>query len=161
MAAFQATLLAIRAVRNQIDLGARESQVNAMIKEAIQSTGLETDGGLVLFGPDAALPHGTGTDRVLTAHDFVLVDAGGTLHGYWSDVTRTFAVQGSRIYTKDLDVWYIVQAAQRAAHQSARRGTRASQVDHAARIVIEQARYGPAFTHRLGHGKDLLESTFY
>jgi hypothetical protein len=37
---------------------------------------------------NAALPHGAGTDRALKKHDFTLIDTGGTLHGYHSDVTR-------------------------------------------------------------------------
>lgn len=41
------------------------------------------------FGQDnAALPHGTGTDRVLGSSDLILIDTGGVLFGYHSDVTR-------------------------------------------------------------------------
>jgi Xaa-Pro aminopeptidase len=37
---------------------------------------------------NAALPHGSGTDRVLQQDEFALFDCGGSLHGYISDVTR-------------------------------------------------------------------------
>lgn len=37
---------------------------------------------------NAALPHGTGTDRVLGRSDLILIDTGGVLFGYHSDVTR-------------------------------------------------------------------------
>ena len=37
---------------------------------------------------NAALPHGGGADRILQKDEYVLVDAGGSLHGYVSDVTR-------------------------------------------------------------------------
>lgn len=37
---------------------------------------------------NAALPHGSGTDRALTSSDFALFDCGGLLHGYQSDITR-------------------------------------------------------------------------
>lgn len=37
---------------------------------------------------NAALPHGSGTDRKLQWGDFILVDVGGKLHGYISDITR-------------------------------------------------------------------------
>ena len=43
---------------------------------------------------NAALPHGSGTDRVLGKHDFVLIDTGGGLHGYQSDVTRVSVAIG-------------------------------------------------------------------
>jgi len=148
----EATLLSIRAVRQMLELGVRESEVNSMMVDAIRATGQETEGTLVLFGSDAALPHGAGTDRKLGVHDLILIDAGGSLHGYWSDITRTFALESSQIETVDLVAWYIVQAAQKAAHKAANEGVRGMDVDHAARLVIEHARYGPAFTHRLGHG---------
>lgn len=41
---------------------------------------------------NAALPHGSGTDRVLNSSDFALFDCTGSLHGYYSDVTRVSAV---------------------------------------------------------------------
>lgn len=37
---------------------------------------------------NAALPHGAGTDRVLDKSDLILIDTGGVLFGYNSDVTR-------------------------------------------------------------------------
>jgi Xaa-Pro aminopeptidase len=37
---------------------------------------------------NAALPHGSGTDRQLGKNEFALFDCTAQLHGYWSDVTR-------------------------------------------------------------------------
>lgn len=37
---------------------------------------------------NAALPHGSGTDKSLGEADFALFDCGASLHGYYSDVTR-------------------------------------------------------------------------
>lgn len=37
---------------------------------------------------NAALPHGSGTDRALAKMDFALFDCTASLHGYFSDVTR-------------------------------------------------------------------------
>lgn len=37
---------------------------------------------------NAALPHGSGTDKTLKPPDFALFDCTASLHGYWSDVTR-------------------------------------------------------------------------
>ena len=58
------------------------------MENALSAAGLKNTWTLVLFGEDAALPHGSGTDKALTEGDFVLIDAGGTLNGYNSDVTR-------------------------------------------------------------------------
>jgi hypothetical protein len=40
------------------------------------------------FSENAALPHGSGTDRVLGESDYALFDCTASLHGYYSDVTR-------------------------------------------------------------------------
>lgn len=37
---------------------------------------------------NAALPHGGGNDRELGEEDLALFDITGSLHGYWSDLTR-------------------------------------------------------------------------
>lgn len=39
---------------------------------------------------NAALPHGTGSDRVLGKYDLALIDTSASLHGYWSDLTRVW-----------------------------------------------------------------------
>jgi Xaa-Pro aminopeptidase len=103
---FQVTLLAIREVREKMRIGMTESEGRDMMHTALRSAGLREVWALVLFGgmspvessyhsasneltlENAALPHGSGTDRILTEHDLVLIDAGGSLHGYNSDVTR-------------------------------------------------------------------------
>lgn len=86
-------------------IGMRESQVVQMVDEALAVAGLTERWVLVLFGgalschhvrsrintkveENAALPHGTGTDRVLGTSDLILIDTGGVLFGYHSDVTR-------------------------------------------------------------------------
>ena len=102
---------------------------------------------------NAALPHGSGTDRILTSNDLILFDIGGSLHGYYSDLTRTFALRESHIPTEALEKWFLVQAAQQAAARAAKEGALASDVDAAARNVIDGKGLGRWFTHRLGHGK--------
>lgn len=37
---------------------------------------------------NAALPHGSGTDKSLAKADFALFDCTASLYGYYSDVTR-------------------------------------------------------------------------
>jgi Xaa-Pro aminopeptidase len=84
----EATLHAIRQVRAQMRIGMRESQVRGMVTDALKSAGLSNNWVLALFGDNAALPHGGGADRVLGETEFILIDAGGSLQGYGSDVTR-------------------------------------------------------------------------
>ncbi|EIW60043.1 peptidase M24 [Trametes versicolor FP-101664 SS1] len=148
----EATVLSIRAAREHMKIGMRESEAGQLVTSALTAAGLKGGFALTLFGENAALPHGTGTNRVLGKHDFVLVDCGGSLHGYESDVTRTFALPDSVIPLRYQALWGIVHAAQRTALEVAANGTITSAVDQAARKIIKEAGYGEFFTHRLGHG---------
>lgn len=148
----EATVAAIRAAADEMYIGMRESEARALISSALAAAGLSNGGGLVLFGPNAALPHGSGTDRRLHKSDLILADIGASLHGYVSDVTRTFALEDSEISMDHLDLWDLVWEAQAIAFHAARNGTITANVDRAGREVIEYGGYGPYFTHRLGHG---------
>ncbi|OCH95053.1 peptidase M24 [Obba rivulosa] len=156
----EATVLAIRAARQEMHFGMRESVARNLIEEAMLAAGLQGAEALTLFGENAALPHGSGTDRTLGKHDFVLIDAVGSLHGYSSDVTRTFALPGSTIPSSHLRLWDLVHAAQANALQAAKNGTITADVDAAARRTISDEGYGQYFTHRLGHGIGLETHEF-
>jgi Xaa-Pro dipeptidase len=118
---------------------------------------LETDissafGGenVVQFGESSALPHGASGARPLQKDQAVLIDAWDRPEGYYYDITRsTFFGTPTDEYRK---VWSIVLDAQSAAIDAAAPGVPCSEVDAAARRVIEKAGYGEHFTHRLGHG---------
>ncbi|KAJ7349214.1 peptidase M24, structural domain-containing protein [Mycena albidolilacea] len=144
----EATILFIRAVRKRLYFGIRESEARAMMQATFASAGLKDGGCLVLFGENAGLPHGAGTDRALGVHDFALFDCVASLHGYKSDVTRTVALPGSKIPAEHLKIWHDVRAAQTAAVGAAHEGVIAAEVDKAARASLNSE----YFTHRLGHG---------
>lgn len=108
---------------------------------------------LVQGGPNSASPHASTGSRPLETGDILLIDFGAAVGGYYSDITRTFAIG-------DLDpelvkVHEIVQAANAAGRAAARPGVACQDVDRAARRVIEEAGYGPYFIHRTGHGLGL------
>ncbi|KAJ7702316.1 peptidase M24, structural domain-containing protein [Mycena rosella] len=145
----EATVLSIRAVHEKLYHGIRESQASAMIAATLTSAGLKDGGCLTLFGENAALPHGSGTDRALGKADFALFDCTASLHSYQSDVTRTVAIPGSEIPSEHLDLWQDVRSAQSAAIRTAHEGVVAAEVDRAARASLNNSQY---FTHRLGHG---------
>lgn len=100
---------------------------------------------------------------MLSAHTFVLIDVGAHLHGYSSDICRTFfppffappsdlsSLSSPRLREK-LHVWDVVLAAQDASLLALRENHTAAAVDVAARDVIAAAGYAHAFTHRVGHG---------
>jgi Xaa-Pro dipeptidase len=147
------TVRAHRAVFQSLREGMTQAQVSALSAQAHRKLGMG-GGALVLFGPDAAYPHGTTRPRPLRRGDVVLIDGGGRLHGYASDITRT-GVFGAAPTERQRRVWDIVRRAQQAAFDAARPGVEAQTVDAAARRVVEEAGFGPDyryFTHRVGHG---------
>jgi len=147
------TMAAHRAVFQSLREGMTQSQVSALSAQAHRKLGMG-GGALVLFGPDAAFPHGTTRPRPLRRGDVVLIDGGGRLHGYASDITRT-GVFGAPPTERQRQVWDVVRRAQQAAFDTAKPGVEAQAVDAAARRVVDEAGFGPGykhFTHRVGHG---------
>ena len=147
------TLRAHRAVFQSLREGTTQAEASPLSAEAHRRLGIR-GGALVLFGPDAAFPHGTTAPRPLRKGDVVLIDGGGRLHGYASDITRT-AVFGAPPTERQRQVWDVVRRAQEAAFRGVRPGVEAQVVDAAARRVVDGAGFGPEysrFTHRVGHG---------
>jgi len=154
----RATKAALQAVYSLIHEGISDKEVHSLIDRALLTAGLSNTWHLVLFGPAASYPHGTEGTRFLDKSEMILIDTGGELHGYQSDITRTFQLHdggtASQNQTK-LQAWNLVKQAQLAALAAIRPGAVASDIDAAARKVIVDGGYGPGFrffTHRLGHG---------
>jgi Xaa-Pro dipeptidase len=151
--ACEITVQAHRAVFAALREGMTQDEAQALSVQAHRKLGVK-GGALVLFGPDAAFPHGTTRPQPLKPGDVVLVDGGGELHGYSSDITRTL-VFGKPPTDRQRRIWDLVRQAQEAAFRAARPGAECQSVDAAARKVLEDAGFGPDYrylTHRLGHG---------
>jgi Xaa-Pro aminopeptidase len=147
------TVQAHRAVFASLKEGLTQAEVGRLCSDAHRRLGMN-GGALVLFGKDAAFPHGTEHPQPLKAGDVVLLDGGGRLHGYASDITRT-AVFGAPPTERQRRIWDVVRQAQEAAFKAARPGVECQAVDAAARRVVEAAGFGKEyeqFTHRVGHG---------
>jgi len=106
---------------------------------------------IVGSGSNGAQPHHHTGDRVIEPGDAVVLDFGGSYHGYCSDMTRTVVV-GKPADARFEEVYKAVNAARTAGHQQARPGVSCESVDAAARKVITEAGYGEFFVHRTGHG---------
>jgi Xaa-Pro dipeptidase len=105
---------------------------------------------IVSSGPNSANPHATPSDRKISPGDLLVIDWGASFEGYFSDITRTFAI--GKMDDECNQIGNIVLEANAAGRSSARPGIEAEVVDQAARAVIEKAGYGRYFTHRTGHG---------
>ncbi|HXY72577.1 MAG TPA: Xaa-Pro peptidase family protein [Actinomycetota bacterium] len=108
---------------------------------------------IVAFGSSAAEPHHAPTDRALEAGDVVKMDFGALAAGYHADMTRTVFL--GRPSGELREVYELVRTAQQAGIDAMRGGATEGAVDAAARGPIEEAGFGPAFPHGLGHGVGL------
>lgn len=108
---------------------------------------------IVASGANSSMPHAGVTDRTLASGDLVTMDFGCVYAGYCSDMTRTFAV--GKIFDEQREIYEIVRKAQAAGCAAAVSGAKCSDVDRAARSIIEKSGYGNRFGHSLGHGVGL------
>jgi len=109
-----------------------------------------TAGSRPVSGEKSVLPHSIPSGRQLRHGDVVIHGTGCVVEGYSSEDERTIVVgeptpQQARLFE-------VMVRAQQAAVDAIRPGVRCREVDRAARRVIEEAGFGPQFTHRTGHG---------
>ncbi len=142
--------IAMQAAFAAIRPGMAETDLARIVREAFSAQGADPAFWIVGSGPNGAFPHHAAGPRLLAPGDAVVIDIGGRLDGYPSDMTR-MAVLGEPP-EGFAEVHAVVDAAVRAALAAARPGVPARAVDAAARGVIEAAGYGPYFVHRTGHG---------
>lgn len=146
------TLAIIARLMKEMADGVTEKEVLRRGEEIARTWDVPLD-GMVQFGANSAIPHAASGDTKLREGDVVLFDLGVTVHGYHSDVSRTFAF--GRPPGRFQEVYGIVRSAQDAGFRAARDGAPAQTVDEAARSVIRRAGFARQFTHRLGHGLGL------
>ncbi|WP_411678380.1 M24 family metallopeptidase [Caproicibacter sp.] len=132
--------------------GARENEIALAVQNLYAQNGGDHSPEIEIasFGANAADPHHEPSDTVLKDGDCVVLDLFNPIHRYWCDMTRTvfFRSAGAR----QREVYDAVKRANLAAEAFIRPGVPMSEIDRAARSVLEQAGYGKYFTHRLGHG---------
>ena len=104
---------------------------------------------IVSFGANAADPHHEPDDTVFAQGDMVLFDVGCKQDWYCSDMTRTFFTAEPTEHQRA--VYDTVRRANEAAEKIVRPGVTFAEIDLTARRIIENAGWGEAFTHRLGH----------
>ena len=149
------TLQVIGTTLHGLKEGMTTQDVSAKVAALTTKLGGRGDGALVIFGKYTAFPHGSVQPQRLREGDVVLLDAGCTVEGYTSDITRTtvFGKPTQRMR----DVWDVEKRAQSAAFAAAQVGATCESVDAAARKVIVAAGFGPDYKvpglpHRTGHG---------
>ncbi len=141
---------AMRTAWAQMQVGMSEREVADVVRAAFKAQGAQPMFTIIGAGANGAFPHHQTGAATLKQGDAVVMDIGGGLGGYPSDMTRMAVVgdapEGYRA------VHEVVEAAVQAAVAAAKPGARARDVDKAARDVIAAAGFDAYFTHRTGHG---------
>ena len=143
-------------------IGRTEMDVSREVRDRLVAEGHdEASFAIVASGPNSASPHHHPTDRAIRAGEPVVLDIGGSLGGYGSDITRTLWVTGGDPAngpdTEFLSLYGVLREAQAAATREVRPDVPAEHIDAVAREIIAAAGYGHAFIHRTGHGIGLEE----
>lgn len=151
------TLEAHRAAASILREGITTTEVEAFLADAHRALGAPGGNSFViaLFGEATAYPHGVPYPQTLKEGDMVLIDVGCTLHGYQSDITRSYVF--GEPTDRQREVWDAEKRAQAAAFDAAQLGVPCGEVDAAARRALEADGFGPGYDlpglpHRTGHG---------
>ncbi|MBE2277104.1 MAG: aminopeptidase P family protein [Rhodobacteraceae bacterium] len=162
LAILQEAMTASLAVQKAVHAGLRRGigtrEVTDFIDAAHGALGLGPVFAAAQFGEATAYPHGVPHEQRLAEGDMVLVDLGGNLHGYHSDITRTYVFGAPTDRQRHL--WACEHRAQQAGFAAARPGIACAAVDAAARASLVADGFGPGYLvpglpHRTGHGLGL------
>ena len=155
-AAATITANALRHAGENTKAGMSAADIDALVGAGHRAQGVDYDGGLILLNEASAYPHGSRQAQVVTRGGVVLLDCGCDVHGYKSDISRTF-VFGADASAEQRKVYEQMRRGQDIAMAAAKVGAPAGSVDDAVRRAYESWGYGPGYklpgtSHRTGHG---------
>ena len=154
-AANNVTIAALRHTHRRVEAGMSGADILALMVSATQALGGSHEFTLVLLNEASAFPHGSIKPQQVHAGSVVLIDTGCSVHGYQSDISRSWVF--GQPSARQREVWTTVKRGQEIALETARMGTPVGAIDRAVRDFYEQKGwsrdYGlPGLSHRTGHG---------
>ncbi|WP_432770935.1 MAG: aminopeptidase P family protein [Sphingopyxis sp.] len=149
------TLAAYRHTAPRIAAGMTPAQIGAIMAGATAALGGKSEFELILLGEASAYPHGSGKPQAVRDGEIVLMDCGATVHGYQSDISRSFVY--GKASARQRQVWDQMRKGQDVAFAAAKLGAPAGAVDDAVRSYYAGLGWGPDYklpgtSHRTGHG---------
>ncbi len=140
--------------------GYSEKELDVIIRDLYKQSG-HSDVSfppITAYGRSGADPHHMTDDTKGKRGDSVVLDIGGILNNYCSDMTRTVFI--GEVSDKAREVYEIVKEAQARGIAAAKPGNRMCDVDLACRNYITEKGYGSYFTHRTGHSIGMEDHEF-
>ena len=136
-------------------VGRTEADVSREVEARLVAEGHEAASfAIVASGPNSASPHHAPGERTIEPGDPIVLDIGGTVSGYGSDITRMLWVTGGDPHgarapsSSPSSTSFAAPSA--ACTEAVRPGVACGELDEVARRIIRDGGHGPAFIHRLG-----------
>jgi Xaa-Pro aminopeptidase len=131
--------------------GMSEKEIGIELEFFMRKSGAEgiKANHVIASGERSCLPHGQATDRIVKVGDFVKMDIGARVNGYYSDFTRTVVL--GEPSEKQVEIYNIVKKAQEVSLENVGPGKVCADLDEVGRSIIREAGYGENFGHSLGH----------
>jgi Xaa-Pro aminopeptidase len=150
--AIVATAAGFNAILKQIKPGVSEGTIANILEFEYRMHGAETlaYNSIVGSGLNGTVLHYMENNQPINDGDLIVIDSGAAFRGYAADITRTFPANG-KFSADQREVYEVVLKSQLAAIKAVRVGVKMSDVDAAAREVIDKAGLGHAFIHGIGH----------
>jgi Xaa-Pro dipeptidase len=154
-AANNVTIAALRHAHRHVEAGMTGSDILGLMVSATQALGGAHEFTLVLLNEASAFPHGSIKPQQVRAGSVILIDTGCSVHGYQSDISRSW-VHGSAS-PRQRELWDTVKRGQELAQETAKLGVAVGTIDRTVRDFYESKGwsrdYGlPGLSHRTGHG---------
>jgi Xaa-Pro dipeptidase len=149
------TLEALRSVHARVQTGMNSKSIAALMDRTTLALGGTPEFSLVLLNEASAYPHGSLQAQTVHQGSVILMDCGCTVHGYQSDISRTWVF--GRASPRQRKIWNTVKRGQQIALETAKIGIPTGEIDDAVRSYYEREGFGPGYklpglSHRTGHG---------
>lgn len=154
-AANNVTIAALRHTYAHVEAGMHGADILNMMIAATSSLGGAHEFTLVLLNEASAFPHGSIKPQQVHEGSVVLIDTGCSVHGYQSDISRSWVF--GKASPRQRELWDTVKQGQELALATAQLGAPTGRIDKAVRDFYERKGwskdYGlPGLSHRTGHG---------
>jgi len=149
------TIEALRYLHPRVEPGMTAAEIDDIMQAATTTLGGKSESPLVLLNEASAYPHGSHHPQSVREGSIVLMDCGCTVHGYTSDISRTWVVGTPT--ARQRKIWNTVKRGQELALETAKLGVPVGSIDDAVRRYYESEGWGPGYRlpglpHRTGHG---------
>src|SRR6202035_4447098 len=137
------TIEALRSVPTRVERGMNAADIAALMDRTSVALGGSPEFSLVLLNEASAYPHGSIQVQTVRDGSIVLMDCGCSVHGYQSDISRTWVV--GEASARQRKVWNTVKRGQEIALETAKIGVPTGAIDDAVRRYYEREGWGPGY----------------